>query len=344
MIIAAVVLVITISCTNAQTQQYLQRIVKRSTVATNMTGSVNDIIAGNFGQTNDVMTGGSSGVTLVPNTGGTTFGAPRSVTGGTIQALCMGDLNGDGLDDIVYAMDDASAALRVGLHTGAGSFTMNTVIPASGSVPGMSRAIGRSVKVDDMDGDGKMDIVTTVNDGGSNGALIYLRNTGDGRAFETTYLATDVGGIGLVQVMDLDGDNRLDIVVMGVDSKKLTVYFNEGGAPANFTKVILDEMAESNLCIATGDFNNIGQGDILAIGKTSMHFYLNYYQRNFQKWNMFTFPANETGTSSDYHHYACDLYDMDGNGLIDIVYTLGLQNVSGNKINIVRWVGVSQYR
>jgi FG-GAP-like repeat len=341
---------VSISLTSAQLESYSQRIVQRTTVAMGQTGSsVNGILVGDFtaggGGTNDVITGGSSGVTLVPNTimPATYDGAAVPVVGASggiiVESLCSGDLNGDGLPDFVYALNgDSTASIKVGLQQSgsSGSFSMSTALPATGVQNFVGRAVGRSVKVEDMDGDGFKDIVATINgaDGeAGKGALVYLRNTGNGLTFETTYIDESIGGVGLVQIMDLDGDARLDIVVLGVDSKKLAVYFNEPGgtgAVGNFTKVILDEAVESNLCMATGDFNNAGQGDILAIGQNSMHFYLNYYQRNFQKWDMFSVMAtSETmGTSTDYHHYACDLYDMDGNGLTDIVYTQGLQNVS----------------
>jgi hypothetical protein len=326
-----------VTTTSAQQQtNYLQRIVKRTTVAVNMTGSANDIIVGHFGNgPNDIITGGSTGVTLLPNIGTSPVPQERIVSTGTVESLCVGKLNGDALSDFVYAMDGGASAISVGLQNGVGSFALHNVLPSSNLVLSsmtLARAIGRSVKAEDMDGDGLEDIVATINgaDGDARkGALLYMRNTGDGINYDTSYLDESIGGVGLVQIMDLDGDSRLDIVVMGVDSKKLTVYFNEAvGSPTNFTRVVLDEAATSNLCIATGDFNNAGQGDILAIGKTSIHFYLNYYQRNFQKWDMFNYGANETGSSSDYHHFSCALNDMDGNGLTDIVYTQGLQNVS----------------
>ncbi|NJK53463.1 MAG: hypothetical protein HC936_12815 [Leptolyngbyaceae cyanobacterium SU_3_3] len=291
-----------------------------------------------------VITGGSAGVVMFPNTAmpATYDAAPQTVSSGTsvVESLCSGDLNNDGLEDFVYALNgDAAASLKVGLQLASGSesrFATSVALPATG-VRNLSRAVGRNVKMADMDGDGFLDIIAAINGADATGeagkgALVYLRNTGNGITYETTYIDESLAGVGLVQVMDLDGDQRLDIAVLGVNSKKLAVYFNEGGSGAvgNFTKVVIDEAAESNLCMATGDFNNAGQGDILAIGKTSIHFYLNYYQRNFQKWDMFSVLAtNATGTSTDYHHYACDLYDMDGNGLTDIVYTQGLQNASG---------------
>jgi FG-GAP-like repeat len=331
------------STTNAQ---QLQRIVNQTTVATSVTSAVNQFLVSDYGRNKDILAGGSAGVVLYPNLGFGNFGTAQVITGGNVECMCDGDFNGDGLADFVYAVDDSSATLRVALQNAVtpGTFDMSTimtatslVLPTSGAT--LMRPIGRNVKVADMDGDGYYDIIATVNGAGDSdalkGALVYLRNTGDGINYETTILAEDLGGIALLKLADLDGDDRVDIVVVGVDSRQVAVYYNEkttpggsgavvGGGGGNFTKLVLDQSAESNLCIAIGDFNNYGNPDILAIGSTTIHFYLNNFGRNFQKWDMFDY-IHEENMSTDYHHFSCALYDIDGNGLTDIVYTQGLQ-------------------
>jgi FG-GAP-like repeat len=330
-------------------QSQSQRIVNQTIVATGITGRVHQFLVSNYGRPRDILAGGTNGVYLYPNFG--SFGTPERIVGGIIEGMCDGDFNGDGMADFVYAMDDSSAALRVALQTnysevtGQNGFDITTLLsgtglvsPTTGATILSSRTIGRNVKVADMDGDGKYDIIVTVNgaDGDAlKGALIYLRNTGDGINYETQILADDLGGIALLKLGDLDGDGRVDIVVVGVDSRQMTIYYNEQpsnitgaivGAGGNFTKLVLDTSAESNLCIAIGDFNSYANADILAIGPTTIHFYLNNFGRNYQKWDMFDY-IHEPNTSEDYHDFSCALYDMDGNGLIDIVYTQGLQGM-----------------
>jgi FG-GAP-like repeat len=357
-----------ISLTNAQTQEPavaaaepppLTRIVNQTTVATNILGSIDNFLVSNYGRRNDILAGGSAGFTLFPNNGvddtagGTaniSFGPAQPVVitsgggAGRIECMCDGDFNGDGLDDFVYALDDDMAALRIALQNSAtGTFdTYNLILASNGAVTlpmsgiALGRAIGRSVKVADMDGDGDYDIIATLSgadDQANIGALLYLRNSGNGINYEISYLDESLGGIAIVRLGDLDEDDRVDITVMGVDSRQLAVYYNEApltniaipaAAGGNFTKQVLDTAAESNMCIAIGDFNDYSNPDIVAIGTSTIHFYLNNFGRNYQKWNMFDYtPAPDASTN--YHHFSCALYDMDGNGLMDIVYTQGLQ-------------------
>jgi FG-GAP-like repeat len=340
-----------------------QRIVNQTTVGTSIVGTLHSFLVSNYGRENDILAGGTAGFTLFPNngvddgSGGTmdiSFGPAQPVVitsgggAGIIECMCDGDFNMDGLDDFVYALDDENSALRIALQNAAtGTFDTYNLILSQNSVTlpisgiTLARAIGRSVKVADMDGDGDYDIIATLSgsssaddsDQANLGALLYLRNSGDGINYEITIVDESLGGIALLRLGDLDDDDRVDITVMGVDSKQLAVYYNEapslldvtnipGGG--NFTKQILDTAAESNLCIALGDFNEYGNPDIVAIGTSTIHFYLNNFGRNWGKWDMFDY-TNAAAGSTDYHHFSCALYDMDGNGLMDIVYTQALQ-------------------
>jgi hypothetical protein len=108
-----------------------------------------------------------------------------------------------------------------------------------------------------------------------------------------------------------------------LDTKELVVYFNE--ADGNFTRSVIDASAESNLCIGTGDFNNIGRPDILLMGLSSIHLYINLNNRRFSKNKMFEF--NSTGfKSTDYRAMQCEFWDMDGNSLLDMTIVRGYEN------------------
>lgn len=71
----------------------------------------------------------------------------------SVYALAMGDMDGDGLDDIVFA-DNDSRRLRVLLQQADGSFVE---IPESDE-PQLASP-GQSVRLADLDGDGRLDVV-----------------------------------------------------------------------------------------------------------------------------------------------------------------------------------------
>ena len=90
---------------------------------------------------------------------------------------------------------------------------------------------GRDVKVMDTDNDGYRDIIATV-DGKSAtsnkvGFLLLLRNIGKGN-FETIVLAKDLNGKALLGVGDFDQDGLQDISVLGIDDRRLDVYYHHG--------------------------------------------------------------------------------------------------------------------
>jgi FG-GAP-like repeat len=73
--------------------------------------------------------------------------------GSIVYALAMGDLDGDGLDDVVFA-DNEARRLRVLFQQPDGSF----VEAAESDEPSLDSP-GQSVRLADLNGDGKMDII-----------------------------------------------------------------------------------------------------------------------------------------------------------------------------------------
>jgi flagellin-like hook-associated protein FlgL len=115
------------------------------------------------------------------------------------ESITLGDLNGDGVLDIVTA-DNGSGTASVLLGKGDGTFNAKTSFGV-GSNP-------QSVTLGDLNGDGVLDIVTA--DRGNNTASVLL-GKGDGTFNAKTSFG--VGSLPLsVTVGDLDRDGVLDIV------------------------------------------------------------------------------------------------------------------------------------
>jgi FG-GAP-like repeat len=357
LLLVVITSVILPSCTTLAQRAILETV----TVATNVQ-CIRDVQVGNFfdstGSKAAVLTSGSLGVLLMKQLSGNMqqYAAPQTVidrysNGASIDIMAVGDLNGDGVDDFVHVINSQDATntgsggdgrefaiqSAVARPGGGGTTTTfdlqgllsNTALSLPATGVDLARVNGRDVQLGDINGDDNLDIVATVNghgDQAGTGALVYLRHTGTGGgsssnvSYETTYIDETLGGIALLRLADFDVDGRVDIATIRVDTEQLVVYFNEGNG--TFTKSVIDTDAESNMCIATGDFNNIGRPDIMLMGLNTIHIYINVNNRRFSKFKMFDVNSTDF-MSTDYRDMKCAFSDMDGNGLMDIVVAAG---------------------
>lgn len=146
--------------------------------------------------------------------------APKTFPIGTgaVNAVWIesGDINGDGLADVVTA-NQGSNNLSVLLNDGRGGFLPAIVSTATGSQP-------KSVALGDFDGDGKLDAVTA-NFG--SGSMSVLFGNGDG-----TFRPAVEFPVGIqtqsVCVGDLDNDGRPDIMIASVQSENYNAYLSNG--------------------------------------------------------------------------------------------------------------------
>jgi regulation of enolase protein 1 (concanavalin A-like superfamily) len=143
-----------------------------------------------------------------------TFDPPQVVAIGTDAPVGVGDVNGDGLTDIVTATR---------LVPGRGDGTFDT--------PVVNSSFSGPAQIVDMNGDGRADIVRL-------GATVISVSLGNGDFTFSPAVTIRVGfePEGMI-VTDLNGDGTPDIVntSKGVESERLQLHFNAGNA--TFTTV-----------------------------------------------------------------------------------------------------------
>ena len=183
------------------------------------------------------------------------------------------DANGDGYPDLYVvsggsAFPDAAPQLqdRLYLNDGHGHFHK---APAS-SLPN-ERIAGSHVVAADYDGDGDQDLFVggRVVPGkyGIAPRSMLLQNDGHGHFTDVTdRLAPELAHVGMVTDAvwrDVDGDGRLDLVVVG-EWMPITIFHNEGGG--RLKRWVMPGLAKSNGWwnrIIAGDFTGHGRVDFI---------------------------------------------------------------------------------
>jgi flagellin len=164
-----------------------------------------------------------------------------------------GDINGDGIMDLISG-DDA-AIFYASIGNGDGTFQTAT------QIGGTTFGVTSSGALADVNGDGRLDFVEGSNDGLGSGGLFVSLGNGDG-TFQTASLISS-GSVSRVDVGDMNGDGKIDIVaasVAGVVTTRL------GTGTGTFGSAISAGITTGGALDAfrLGDLNGDGKLDIVA--------------------------------------------------------------------------------
>jgi len=184
--------------------------------------------------------------------GNGTFQTSSSISTVTQFELGLGDLNGDGNLDLI--LGDFTDFVSVRLGNGDGTFGSQTTYPVFGTP--------LCVRVADLDGDGKQDVLVGTFFGQD---VSVLYGNGDGTLqAEVEYAAPR--NLDSVNVADFDDNGSADILVVGLTippSLPIAILFSnaKGGFRA---PISLDQATDSTVFSLLGDFNNDGVTDIVS--------------------------------------------------------------------------------
>jgi hypothetical protein len=224
-------------------------------------------------------------------------------TGQTNWALAAGDFNSDGLADLAFVSNRASAPTQVGVMFGKpdGTFLSPSSYPV-GSIPGVP-------VLADLNGDGVLDMV--VANGGINGNLSVLIGNGDG-TFQPAMTYPTAFGARSVVVGDFNGDGKPDIAVGNGSAGNVLIFPGNGDgtfrAPVGSFNVL-----GGATYLATGDFNKDGKLDLAVFGVVGVQIALGNGDGTFR--GSLSLPA-VFGASGP-----MAVADLNGDGNLDIVFT-----------------------
>jgi len=175
-----------------------------------------------------------------------------NATSGEVQAVAVGDFNGDGIPDIAMSSGGGNP-LEILLGNTNGTYT---VAPAT-VIPGYVYEF-EPIIVADFNGDGKLDLALL--DYYANTVEILLGN-GDG-TFTATASSPSVGYWPTqLAVGDFNGDGIPDLAVTNNNASTLTILLGNGDGTFNATPSS-PSVGSTPKSIVAGDFNGDGKADL----------------------------------------------------------------------------------
>jgi hypothetical protein len=176
---------------------------------------------------------------------------------GAVLGLTVGDLNGDGLPDLILATTGGVVTL---LQTPSHQFgNQNTTSINTSNCQFNSNQV-TTVIAGDFNLDGRVDIAT-INECGN---LVELFGNGDGTFGTQLATVTSANGAqGSIALADLNGDGIPDFILSDGNNRQIHVLLGLGGGSVSLTPdAPAGTFGASPSKVAVGDFNGDGRQDI----------------------------------------------------------------------------------
>jgi len=226
--------------------------------------------------------------------------------GANTRSIAIADFNGDGHDDIAigrYQMNQ-SHGFALLLNDGTNGFTRQE----AAMLNVMAEDWAMAMTAGDFDLDGRADLLVQ----GNTGSLTFFKGDGAGRFTGRIQDGFEWRSRGL-DTADFNGDGTNDLVRAAHSSGNLRYYAGLGdGSFGSYAQIA--DVGDDPYAVTAGDFNLDGLPDVLVNAGSSGD------MRLFRGNGNGTFAAGQLVPSLDINrHSACDAFDFDGDGDLDVV-------------------------
>ncbi|MBZ5655114.1 MAG: FG-GAP-like repeat-containing protein [Acidobacteriia bacterium] len=204
--------------------------------------------------------------------------------------LVMADFNGDGFPDVAYGYARSANLTQAGFEVMLGS--SHGVLGAPTFVSAINCGSWTEwIAAGDVNGDGKADMVATINNNCASSEVAVLIGLGTGKFKAPVYYSTGSTAQPVdVFLEDLNGDSKPDMVISNWDGT-ISILLNKGKGTFGTASVITSVAAFSPHlhALTFGDFNGDGKLDIAAA---------TYYPQDQSPTgsNVYVLPGNGDGT------------------------------------------------
>jgi len=258
-------------------------------------------------------------VTVAGENGNQTFSFmayQKSYLGGV--RVAVGDVNGDGFDDIIMGTAGSSAHIKVIDGTRLATVgPRGSLLMSFTAYPGLFRT-GIFVAAGDVNGDGRADIIVAPDAGASPVVRVFDGTTGALIASFSAYDPTFKGGVA-VAAGDVNGDGRDDIITGAGGFGGHVKVFN-GSSGAEIRSFLTFPGFAGSVSVAAGDVNYDGRADLIVgagPGGVGGHVKVFDGQTGQELTSFFAFDPNFLGG------VRVAARDVDGDKIIDIIAGAG---------------------
>lgn len=227
--------------------------------------------------------------------------------------FAMGDFDGDGLSDVLA---QAGAFLQIFESSSPGGFPDHLAWQS----PALTNVIGYPT-IGDSDGDGRTEIIHSINYFVGQAELIIFEHTGVNDQYVQRYRVNTPSSVGREkQVADVDQDGRGEILI-GADDGKVHVYEATGASWSPVAAIGVLGVAVTGV-EAGADADHDGRREIYASGSSVSGWVTRVFEADGD--NSYVFDGQAVLTDNYFGTSYNELRDFDGDGELELLMSGGV--------------------